>query len=145
MTLVHALVHGTTYRTLDAAEAIGRQGEGAVLPVALLLRSVHREVRWRAATALERIGPPAVEALGAAAADPDWRVRIPAIWALEQIGDERSVGPLLQNLQDRNECCRWMAAAALSRIGGEAVRRVVEEEFVPGPSGRAVDGLADSA
>lgn len=144
-TLVHSLVHGTTYQMLDAAEALGRQGEGAVLPVAPLLRSVHREVRWRAATALERIGPPAVEALAAAAADPDWRVRIPAIWALEQIGDERSVAPLLQNLQDRNECCRWMAAAALSRIGDDAVRQAVEAFFVAGSSGRGVDGLADSA
>ena len=137
-TLVHSLVHGTTYRMLDAAEALGRRGEGAVLPVAPLLRSVHREVRWRAAVALERIGPPSVEALMVAAADPDWQIRIPAIWALEHVGDERSVAPLLQNLQGRNECCRWMAAAALSRIGDDAVRRTVERAFVADPSGRGI-------
>jgi HEAT repeat protein len=136
--LVHALVHGTTYQMLDAAEALGRQGEGAVLAVAPLLRSVHRETRWRAAVALERIGPPSVEALVLAAGDRDWRVRIPAIWALEHIGDERSIPSLMQNLQGSNECCRWMAAAALNRIGDDGIRQRVEEVFEADPFGRGV-------
>jgi HEAT repeat protein len=136
--LVRSLVHGTTYQMLDAAEAIGTRGEGAVLSVAPLLRSVHRETRWRAAVALERIGPPSVEALMLAAGDRDWRVRIPAIWALEHVGDERSVPSLMQNLHGANECCRWMAAAALNRIGDDATRRRVEEVFVADPFGRGV-------
>jgi HEAT repeat protein len=136
--LVHALVNGTTYQMLDAAEAIGRHGDGAVPAVAPLLRSVHRETRWRAAVALERIGPPAVEALVLAAGDRDWRVRIPAIWALEHIGDDRSIPSLMQNLHGSNECCRWMAAAALSRIGDDAVRRKVEDVFEADPFGRGV-------
>jgi HEAT repeat protein len=136
--LVHALVHGTTYQMLDAAEAIGRHGEGAVLAVAPLLRSVHRETRWRAAVALERIGPPSAEALMLAAGDRDWRVRIPAIWALEHVGDERSIPSLMQNLHGANECCRWMAAAALNRIGDDAIRQTVEEVFVADPFGRGV-------
>jgi len=121
--LVQMLVHGTTYQMLDAAEAIGALGESAVLGVAPLLRSVHREIRWRAAVALERVGLPAVEALMVAAEDQDWRVRVPAIWALEHIGDPRSIPSLMENLHGRNECCRWMAAAALNRIGDDAIRR----------------------
>jgi HEAT repeat protein len=136
--LMHALVHGTTYQMLDAAEAISRHGDDAVLAVAPLLRSVHRETRWRAAVALERIGPPSVEALMIAAGDRDWRVRIPAIWALEHIGDERSIPSLMQNLHGVNECCRWMAAAALNRIGDDAIRQTVEEVFVADPFGRGV-------
>ncbi|MEN6343243.1 MAG: HEAT repeat domain-containing protein [Methanospirillum sp.] len=136
--LVHALVNGTTYQMLDAAEEIGRRGEGAVLAIAPLLRSVHRETRWRAAVAMERIGPPSVEALMIAAGDRDWRVRIPAIWALEHIGDERSIPSLIQNLLGSNECCRWMAAAALNRIGDDDIRQTVEEVFVADPFGRGV-------
>ena len=136
--LVRMLVHGTTYQMLDAAAAIGTIGEGAVLDVAPLLRSVHRETRWRAAVALERVGPPAVEALMVAAGDQDWRVRVPAIWALEHIGDSRSIPSLMENLHGKNECCRWMAAAALNRIGDEGIRQTVEEVFVADPFGRGV-------
>ena len=137
-TLVHSLVNGPPHQMLDAAEALGRRGEGAVLLIAPLLRSSHREVQWRAAAALVRIGSPAVETLMVGAGDPDWRVRIPAIWALERVGDERAVAPLMQNLQGRNECFRWMATAALSRFGDDAVHRTVEEVFVADPFVRGV-------
>lgn len=136
--LVRLLVHGTTYQMLDAAAAIGTLGEAAVLDVAPLLRSVHRETRWRAAVALERVGPPAVEALMVAASDADWKVRVPAIWALEHIGDPRSIPTLLSNLHGKNECCRWMAAAALNRIGDDQVRQTVGEVFEDDPFGRGV-------
>ena len=144
--LVRSLVYGTTDQMLHAAEAIGVRGEGAVLSVAPLLRSVHRETRWRAAVALERIGPPSVEALTLAAGDRDWRVRIPALWAIEHIGDERSVPSLTQNLHGANECCRWMAAAALNRMGDDAIRQSVEEVFVADPFGRGVsEGLLEGS
>ena len=45
--LVAKLAKGSTYEMLDAAEGLGRVGEPAVLAVAPLLRSVHRETRWR--------------------------------------------------------------------------------------------------
>ncbi len=41
--LVSRLVQGTTYEMLDAAEAIGREGETAVVAVAPILRSDDRE------------------------------------------------------------------------------------------------------
>ncbi|HOT94131.1 MAG TPA: HEAT repeat domain-containing protein [Methanoregulaceae archaeon] len=136
--LVQRLVQGTTYEMLDAAEAIGRTGEKGVEAVAPILKSGDREARWRAAVALERIGAPAVDTLVSAARDSDFLVRVPAIWALEQIGDPRAVEPLIENLKGQNECCRWMAAAALSKIGGEQGRAAVEDAFAADPAGRGI-------
>lgn len=134
--LVAKLVQGDTYEMLDAAEALGRTGEHAVLAVAPLLRSAHREIRWRGAIALERVGPPAVEALMVAAGDGEWTARVPAIWALEHIGDQRAVPALVENLNGQNECCRWMAAAALKRLGSDREWAIVEAAFVDDPVGR---------
>ena len=136
--LVQKLVQGTTYEMLDAAEAIGAQGEGSVGAIADLLGSAERETRWRAAVALERIGVPAVDALVAAAANDNYLVRVPAIWALEHIGDQRSIDALTANLNGENECCRWMAAAALSKIGGERGMAAVENAFANDPEGRGI-------
>jgi HEAT repeat protein len=136
--LVERLMQGSTYEMLEAAESIGRQGESAVITLAPMLRSGEREVRWRAAIALERIGSPAVGILVAAARDENFLVRVPAIWALEHIGDSRAVVPLVENLNGRNECCRWMAAAALSKIGGPAEKAAVEKAFSNDPAGREI-------
>ena len=136
--LVQKLVNGTTYDMLDAAAAVSIHGETAVEAIASLLASSERETRWRAAVALERIGTPAVEALVAAATDENYLVRVPAIWALEHIGDQRSVEVLVGNLRGENECCRWMAAAALSKMGGETGRAAVETAFANDPAGRGI-------
>ncbi len=136
--LVAQLARGSTYEMLDAAEALGWEGETAVLAVAPLLRSVHRETRWRGAIALERIGPPAVEALMVAAGDGDWAARVPAIWALEHIGDERTVPTLVENLNGTNECCRWMAASALLKVDSDREWAIVEAAFADDPAGRRI-------
>ena len=144
--LVAKLAQGNTYEMLDAAEALGRLGDSAVLAVAPLLRSVHRETRWRGAIALERIGPPAVEALMVAAGDGDWAARVPAIWALEHIGDRRAVPTLVENLHGTNECCRWMAASALSKVGSDREWAIVEAAFADDPAGRGiVEELAEGS
>jgi HEAT repeat protein len=136
--LIERLVGGTTYDMLDAAEAIGRKGESAVIDLGPLLRSKDHDTRWRAAIALERVGSPAVDYLVAAARDTNYLVRVPAIWALEHIGDDRAVPTLVENLKGANECCRWMAAAALSKIGGPAEQTAVEEVFANDPAGRGI-------
>jgi HEAT repeat protein len=136
--LVQKLVQGTTYEMLDAASAIAAHGTEGVGAVAPLLRSKDRETRWRAAVALERIGAPAVEVLVAGARDPDYLVRVPAIWALEHVGDRRAVGALVENLNGTNECCRWMAAAALQQVGGAGERAAVEAAFANDPAGRGI-------
>jgi HEAT repeat protein len=136
--LVQKLMQGTTYEMLDAAQGIAAHGETAVGPIAAMLESNDRETRWRAAVALERIGTPAVDALVAAASHQDYLVRVPAIWALEHIGDQRSMAALVANLNGANECCRWAAAAALSKIGGEQERAAVETAFANDPAGRGI-------
>jgi len=136
--LVARLVQGTTYEMLDAAQAVADHGDAAVDAVARVLESGDRESRWRAAVALERIGTPAVDALVAAASHDDYLVRVPAIWALEHIGDTRAVAALMANLNGPNECCRWMAAAALSKVGGEPERAAVETAFANDPDGRGI-------
>jgi HEAT repeat protein len=73
-----------------------------------------------------------------AAGDPDWTTRVPAIWALEHVADRRAVPALVENLNGENECCRWMAAAALSRVGDDREWAIVEAEFADDPAGRGV-------
>ena len=136
--LVQRLVQGTTYDMLDAAEAVSVHGDLAVPAISGLLESPDRETRWRAAVALERIGAPAVDALVAAAGNENYLVRVPAIWALEHIGDPRSVDALVANLNGENECCRWAAAAALQQIGGEQGRAAVDAAFADDPAGRGI-------
>ncbi|NLX49926.1 MAG: HEAT repeat domain-containing protein [Methanospirillum sp.] len=136
--LVESLVQGTTYQMLEAAQSVAVYGDDAVSPVATLLASSERETRWRAAVALERIGAPAVDVLVVAAKHDDYQVRVPAIWALEHIGDDRALDSLLANLNGENECCRWMAAAALSKIGDESARAAVETAFADDPAGRGI-------
>jgi HEAT repeat protein len=136
--LVEKLFQGTTYQMLDAAEAFAAHGEGAVRVIAGQLESDDRETRWRAAVALERIGAPAVDVLVNAASHDNFMVRVPAIWALEHIGDERSVEALVANLSSENECCRWAAAAALTKVGGEPGRAAVESAFADDPAGRGI-------
>ncbi len=136
--LVTRLVQGTTYEMLDAAQAFAAHGTDGVAAVAPLLRSPERETRWRAAVALERIGVPALEVLIAGARDPDYLVRVPAIWALEHVGDRRSITALVENLNGRNECCRWMAAAALRRVGGIAEAAAVDAAFANDPAGLSI-------
>lgn len=136
--LVGALVRGRPTETAWTIEALGAHGAIAVDAVAPLLRSEQRETRWRAAATMGRIGAPSVEALLDAARDDNYLIRVPAIWALEHIGDRRSLDTLLENLNGANECCRWMAAAALSRIGGDEGRTVVETAFARDPVGMAI-------
>ncbi len=68
-------------------------------------------------------------------ATTNYLVRVPAIWALEHIGDARAVDPLVANLNGTNECCRWTAAAALSKIGGENGRAAGREHVRERPCG----------
>jgi HEAT repeat protein len=81
-----------------------------------------------------------------AASDGDWTARVPAIWALEHIGDRRAVPTLVENLNGTNECCRWMAASALSKVGSDREWAIVEAAFVNDPEGRAiVDELVEGS
>jgi len=123
------LVNGTTNEMLAAARMFGEQGEEAVDTVMLAFRDADRAVRWRAAVAMERIGPPAVAPLIRSLKDDQPYVKVPAIWALEHIGDDRAVDPLIDVLNEPDECCRLMAAAALRKFGAQKGLDAVNDAF----------------
>jgi len=66
---------------------------------------------------LEKKGQPAVEYLLLALKDEDKRVRIAAAHALGEIGDRRSVGPLIFMLEDEDRDIRFVSASILGKIG----------------------------
>ena len=86
-----------------AAKALGRTGDPSALgPLVDALKDADVEVRTNVTEALGRIGANAVEPLIATLEDPDDHVRIGAATALRQIGDGRSVDPLIAALKDRD-------------------------------------------
>jgi HEAT repeat protein len=51
--------------------------------------------------------------------DPNWRVRVRAVRGLGDIGDARTIAPLIQSLMDGHEKVRAEANRALRRLGGK--------------------------
>jgi nitrite reductase/ring-hydroxylating ferredoxin subunit len=76
----------------------------------------NEEIRWAAASALARIGTPAVEPLIVALDDKDSVVRLRAAWALGRIGDGRAAGKLVRTLRDGDWSVRMHAAGALGAL-----------------------------
>jgi HEAT repeat protein len=107
----------------DAAEALGDIGDKrAVEPLATALcNGEYSGVRWKAAEALSKIGPPAVEALIGALRNADDDVRWKAAIALGEIGDIRAVDPLILLLCDEDRFVKSHAALALGALGEPAV------------------------
>ncbi|MCU0632783.1 MAG: HEAT repeat domain-containing protein [Methanolinea sp.] len=66
---------------------------------------------------LGKKGQPAVDFLLLALKDEDKRVRIAAAHVLGEIGDRRSVEPLISMLADHDRDIRFISASALGRIG----------------------------
>ncbi len=66
---------------------------------------------------LGKKGQPAVDFLLLALQDGDKRIRIAAAHALGEIGDRRSVEPLISMLADRDRDIRFISASALGMIG----------------------------
>ena len=76
--------------------------------------------RREVAKALVKVGKPAVEPLIGALSDNSSRVRMEAAWALGEMGDERTVEPLLSALKYSDDWgLRRMAGMALGKIGDE--------------------------
>ena len=146
--LIVALRDKVTDVRRDAAEALGELKDArAVEPLVAALSD--REVRWKAAdalvkigtlavkpliaalryrgheyaaTVLKEIGTPAMEALIAALEDEDWHLRGAVAEALGKSGDARAVEPLIVALRDKEQYMRWNAAGALDKIGWQPGR-----------------------
>jgi HEAT repeat protein len=108
----------------DAAEALGDLRDNrAVEPLAAALKSHEFSgVRWKAAEALAKLGPPSVDALVGALRHEDDDVRWKAAVALGEIGDPRAIDPLISLLCDEDRFVKSHAALALGTIGEPAVK-----------------------
>ncbi len=140
--LVSIMQHERIKGGIKAAWTIGKYGARAVPPLMQTLKHQERNVRWLAAIALTRVGVTALGPVSGALGDPDPSVRIPAIWVMGQIGGNAAVEPLLDVLDsDCDEFCRYMAAAALKKIGDPLGVAAVEEML--GRSGVEARGIVD--
>ena len=111
-----------------------------------LLKDEDPKVRWRAALACQKVGAPAAGHLIRTLEEGEHQAKPPAIWALEHIGDKRAIEPLIRSLATEHTWTRWMAMAALIKLGDpkgvaaarEALRtrtrssREIVEELVEG-------------
>jgi HEAT repeat protein len=73
--------------------------------------------------------PSGVEILVKLNSDPDSRVRLEVIKALEKIGEERSMDALLTFLKDKNEEVRKSAIASLSVVGDRRCLKFLIDHF----------------
>lgn len=101
--------------TADRLVAIG----GPAIPGLLdVLESGVPSARGVASSSLARLGGPAVPGLSAAARSASVDVRLAALGALRQIGDQDAVPAFAHALQDSEAQVRSLAAGALEAIGG---------------------------
>jgi HEAT repeat protein len=111
-----------------AAEALGKIGAPAVLPLCEALGDVSSDVRARAAETLGRLRDRrAVPSLCAALRDEEWWASCSAAIALGQIGDPEAVVPLCEALRYGSRELRHYAVQALGQIGdARAVLPLIE-------------------
>jgi len=116
--LIMALRHRDAAVQYEAAEALGVLREPAAVPalISALTGDRYSGVRWKAAEALTRIGPPAVEPLIQALGHQDDDARWKAAIALGEIGDPRAIAPLMALLEDEDRFVQSRAAYALGQF-----------------------------
>lgn len=142
--LMHAMLNGDTYTSMQAIIALGAIGAPVVVPLMEALAAVDSDARWVVAMALARVGEGAVESLIEVVRTADEAVMNPAAWALAEIGDPRAVDPLVAELRGgRSECCRALTAAALLKLGDPVGIAEVEDVF--DLLGTGFEGLAMEA
>ena len=81
-----------------------------------LLSESNIDTRWRAAAALSRAGPRAVDPLMKKLFDDDANVRVLAIWALGRIGDGRALASIARSAEGESGPVALAAEGALSRL-----------------------------
>jgi HEAT repeat protein len=99
-----------------AAGALAKIGPPAVEPLIAALKDRDLLYPQSAEWALGRIGAPAVEPLIAALKDADWRVKTRAADALGETKDPRAVEPLVAALKDTRHGFQYSAVEALGKI-----------------------------
>lgn len=102
-----------------AARALGQAGveAKAAIPVLVeLFKDDVDKVRWSAAEALAKIGPPAIpaltEMLDELRRNKDWSVQSAVTWALNNIGPETTIAPALTESPKAAEVPKAAASAS---------------------------------
>ena len=132
--LMHTMLNGDVYTSLQAVGNLGAIGAPAVGPLMQALLAADSNTRWTMAMALARTGAEAVEPLIGLLLVADDELKNPAVWALAEVGVLRT---------SQSECCRALTAAALLKQGDPG--GVAEVERVFELSGEAFTGLAMEA
>ncbi|MHB9108315.1 MAG: HEAT repeat domain-containing protein [Armatimonadota bacterium] len=132
-----------------AAETLGQISQigavRAIEPLSLALRDRKADVRKSIAEVLVKIGQPAVDSLIYALNDDEWVAREAAAWALGQIGDMWSVGPLCDALHDPHSAVAEAAALALDEIGVPEEPEVLSWYLVAKKEWQRVTALGSAA
>ena len=115
-TEIHRLKHPDPSVRFKAATALVKIGAPTVDPLLRFLINENTTVQSEAISILVKIGGPAVEPLIAALKDKNDSVRSAAATALGKIKDPRAVEPLIDALKDKNDSIRSAAATALGII-----------------------------
>lgn len=137
--LLTVLAHGELDQRYSAIDALGllRDPRAIELLVETLQSDAYSGLRWKAAEALARIGPPAVGPLITLLDDSDDDVRWKVAIALGEIGDPRAVAPLIARLSDPDAYVRSRVALALGSIGDPAITGLKNSLSSPDPAIRA--------
>ena len=113
--LLVALLKDDKKGSIAIVEAIGEYRDACAIEP--LSAAVNSQNCTSIANALLKIGSPAFASLVTMLDNRDAKVRLASARALAQLGDPRSIDPLLITLSDRDEFVRDVAANALDRIG----------------------------
>lgn len=121
------LIDGDEDARQEAVDALGALGEASVPPLLALLGDGDADVRcWVIWTLAQTGSRQAVQPLMAALDDADCDVRIGAALALGELGAAEAAPALVAQLASWNGLLSRCAAAALEKIGREAVPALIE-------------------
>jgi HEAT repeat protein len=147
ISLVASLKDSNHEVRLRAAEALGRLGDkGALKPLIAALGDSREEVRLCATRSLGQIWElPALTQLGSRS----WQNRLKAAEALGELGEPRSVRPLIAALNDSHPQVQSAVAAALGKIGKPAIQPLIlalrdSNERMRARAAKALGGLGDT-
>ena len=129
--LIEALNHKENEIQDKAQLALVRIGAPAVEPLIQTLKDENRNIRWRAAEALGKIGDArAVEPLIQALMYGDSGVRKHIVRALGSIRDAKVIEPLALVLRDKSSEVRWEAAETLDELGWKPQNDVEKAHYL---------------
>lgn len=110
----------------SAAFLLGELGDPrAIEALGAAMADKDEDTRWKAATALTKLGNKATKAVLAQLGSESIECRRCAAWVFQTTLDPDAVPRLIESLQDADEQVRWKAAIALQKAGQPAAARLL--------------------